>query len=104
MSADGSMLAGMFNYEAALFDAGGNPQLLLDVLLAQGATGLSGWQLLDAYAMSADGLWIAGTGINPQGHGEAFLAGISAVPLPGGLWLALPAFGLLAPRLRKRRA
>jgi probable HAF family extracellular repeat protein len=53
---------------------------LEDVLAANGATGLAGWTLEEAHGISADGLWIVGTGINPNGDREAFLANVSTGP------------------------
>jgi len=103
LSADGTVIVGSLLGEAALFNAAGDPQLLLDVLLAQGATGLEGWVLKSAVAVSADGHWIVGNGLNPNGVEEAFLAGIQAVPLPATLWLGLAGAGLLLPWTRRRR-
>jgi hypothetical protein len=60
---------------------------LFDVLLAGGATGLTGWTLEEARAISADGQWIAGFGKNSMSQTEAFLANISVVPLPTTVWL-----------------
>ena len=50
---------------------------LEDVLAANGATGLAGWSLEEAHGISADGQWIVGTGINPNGNPQAFLANVS---------------------------
>ena len=53
---------------------------LEDVLAANGATGLAGWSLEEAAGISADGQWVVGTGINPNGDREAFLANVSTGP------------------------
>ena len=70
-------------------------------LIATGQTGLEGWELDAALGMSADGLSITGTGINPDGDNEAWLVTLAAIPEPAGaqLWI-LGAGGLL---LRRRR-
>jgi hypothetical protein len=60
---------------------------LIDVLIANGATGLEGWVLQGALAVSPDGRWMAGSGTNPDGRIEAFLADISPVPAPATFWL-----------------
>jgi len=41
-------------------------------------TGLDNWELREAASISADGQWVVGTGINPSGLREAFLANVSA--------------------------
>jgi probable HAF family extracellular repeat protein len=109
VSADGSVIVGMsqadLDDDDAIFwtdDAGW--QLLYDVLLANGATGLSGWTLTQANAVSADGRWIAGWGYNALGQEEAFLADIAPVPLPAVGWLLAPAFGLIGWLRRPRVA
>jgi probable HAF family extracellular repeat protein len=47
---------------------------LRDVLVARGSTGLDGWILSSANAVSENGRWVVGMGINPSGNFEAFLA------------------------------
>jgi len=49
-------------------------QNLQDWLVSLGATGLDGWTLTNANGVSADGNVIAGTGINPGGLVDAFVA------------------------------
>lgn len=51
---------------------------LRQVLIDAGVTGLDGWLLTEARSISADGLFIVGSGINPQGNTEGWL-----VQLPG---------------------
>ncbi len=109
VSADGSVVVGLgygaSGGEAILWTAGGGMERLLDVLLANGATGLTGWTLEIANGISADGRWVVGLGINPSGDAEAFLADLQPVPLPAAAWLfggALGALGL-ARRRGKRR-
>jgi probable HAF family extracellular repeat protein len=43
---------------------------------------LSGWQLVNAMGVSADGFTIVGNGINPSGQGEAWIANLSPEPVP----------------------
>jgi uncharacterized membrane protein len=57
-------------------------QSLRDVLIAGGATGLDGWTLNYASGISADGQWVAGFGINPDGYREGFLANVSPDSAP----------------------
>ena len=107
VSAGGSVVVG-----SSLTAASGDPEAfvwtesqgmlrLLDVLVANGATGLMGFTLVNANAISADGQWVAGYGINPNGGGEAFLANISPVPVPPAVWLFGSALGALGWLRRK---
>lgn len=99
VSADGSVVVGIGSVVAATIGASGlvpfvwtqanGMRRLFDVLVEQGATGLSGWTLKEATGISADGNWVVGYGVNPNGLGEAFLANIA--PLSGApLVVALP--------------
>ena len=54
------------------------------MLIAGGATGLTGWTLNQATGVSADGRSIVGFGRNPAGNTEAWLA---AIPEPSSLLL-----------------
>ena len=71
-------------------------QRLLDVLIANGVSGLTGWTLTRATGISADGNWIVGYGQNPSNQTEAFLANIAPVPVPAAVWLLGSALGMLA--------
>jgi hypothetical protein len=60
---------------------------LIDVLIANGATGLDGWMLTEAQAISADGQWVVGSGRPPESFAiEPFVAflgpGSGAAPDP----------------------
>ena len=57
---------------------------LRDVLTGEYGLNLAGWQLTEAMGVSADGLTITGTGINPNGNTEAWIA---HVPEPATLML-----------------
>lgn len=65
---------------------------LFDVLIAQGATGLTGWTLQRATGISDDGNTIVGTGINPLGFTEGFVA---VIPVPPAVWLFGSALGVM---------
>lgn len=102
MSADGQRMVGQLGGEASLFDSSGHPQKLLDALLLLGVSGLDGWILNEATAISSDGRWVVGEGTNPFGQREAFLADLQAVPLPTMAWLFGSAFALLGTRATRR--
>jgi hypothetical protein len=48
-------------YEAFVWTQADGMQRLIDVLVANGATGLDGWILTEAQAVSADGQWVVGS-------------------------------------------
>src|SRR5262249_42234017 len=62
-----------FVFEAFIWDSTNGMRKLRDVLISQGAN-LAGWTLTQATGISADGSIIVGTGINPAGNMEAWLA------------------------------
>ena len=88
VSADGSVIVGYGNSalgdEAFLWTAGGGMQNLRELLIAGGATGLTGWTLTQATAVSADGRTIVGYGTNPRGQIEAWLAHLDLGPTLAG--------------------
>lgn len=109
-SADGSVIVGMYQVNANdpltglrafVWTAGDGMQKLFDVLLMQGATGLSGWTLLQATAVSADGRTIAGKGLNPAGAAQAFVATLNPVPIPPAVLLFSSAIGVMGWMRRK---
>jgi probable HAF family extracellular repeat protein len=59
--------------EAFIWDSAHGMRNLRDVLISDyGITNLTGWTLLAARAISADGQTIVGEGVNPSGQGEAW--------------------------------
>ncbi len=105
VSADGSVVVGgssgsVSGGEAFLWNATEGMQNLNDVLIAAGVSGLDGWILREATAVSADGRTIVGWGTNPVGGYEAWIA---TVPEPGTLLLGgMGAVSLLLVAVRRR--
>lgn len=114
VSADGSLVGGYANSDAGieyvLWDAAGNIRRLEEVLEDDFGLNLGGWQLTaqggslpftSPLSLSADGRTIVGTGINPQGVREAWMA---VVPEPAVVPLLMfCATGLLRRTGRRRR-
>jgi probable HAF family extracellular repeat protein len=105
VSADGSVVVGVGNTasgeEAFRWTIDGGMQNLRELLIAGGATGLTGWTLNQATGVSADGNTIVGFGRNPAGGTEAWAA---TIPEPSALMLlTLASFALLAPWAQRRR-
>jgi uncharacterized membrane protein len=106
VSADGAVIVGKSGLPqegggAFVWTAARGMEQLFNILIARGASGLDGWRLDAAFAISPDGRWIAGKGQNPLGQTEAFLAQISPVPTPAAAWLL--GSGLAVLRWLKRR-
>ena len=83
-SGDGSVVVGYSNTdngnEAFVWTQATGMKRLIDVLVANGATGLNGWLLADATAVSADGKWVVGSAQAPGTFTfEPFLAFIGNV-------------------------
>jgi len=101
VSADGNVVVGwsmiaLMGSEAFVWTQANGMERLIDVLMANGATGLTGWTLESAQAISANGQWVVGFGTNPVGASEAFLANITPVPIPAAVWLFGSALGFLS--------
>jgi probable HAF family extracellular repeat protein len=88
-------MAEIDNHENAfIWDQLSGIRELKNVLINDYALDLTGWQLLKAYDISADGKVIVGSGINPDGIQEAWVA---TIPEPASL-LLLTLGGLMAIR------
>ncbi len=79
VSGDGSVVVGFGavaggTNDAFIWDAQHGMRNLRDVFVAMGMQGLQGWHLISAYAITADGLTIAGDGTNPEGGEEGWVA------------------------------
>lgn len=100
VSADGSTIVGGGSFgpgpgRATIWDEANGMQRL-DQMLIDFGLNLDGWTLTRATDVSADGLTIIGTGMNPSGQSEAWIA---TVPEPGTLFL----IGFAGLLLRRRR-
>ena len=111
VSADGSVIVGfgttISGSAAFIWDADHGMRNLQDVLMSYGlGSSLRGWTLGSANAISADGRVITGTGINPLGFEEGWVArlGASVVPEPSSLLSSgLAAVCLLGYAWRQKR-
>ncbi|MBL8200979.1 MAG: hypothetical protein JNK40_08410 [Chromatiales bacterium] len=110
VSADGSIVVG----RAEGLDSYGNlaglafvwtPETgmkgLLELLVGRGVTGLDGWSLLEATAVSADGRWVVGLGQNPQYLTEGFIVELTPIPVPPAAWLFGSALGVIGATRRR---
>jgi probable HAF family extracellular repeat protein len=99
VSADGDVIVGIGTgdvvREAFVWEESQGMRRLFEVLVANGVTNLDGWTLSAAWDVSADGRWVVGYGVNPDGYTEGFLADITPVPVPTAAWLFVSALGLL---------
>ena len=79
-SADGSVIVGFgwtnLGFEAFYWDDANGMQNLKTILEVQLGLDLTGWSLVEATSVSADGTTIVGNGTNPDGFSEAFIATI----------------------------
>lgn len=110
VSADGSIIVGLSGTgskssenEAFFWTPATGMVNLQELLVDGGVTTLSGWNLEIAWDISADGRTIVGSGNNPNGFTEAWIATIPPIPEPS-TW-ALAGCGLLCVALlwQKRR-
>ncbi|MHC4112277.1 MAG: hypothetical protein ACYSUY_14485, partial [Planctomycetota bacterium] len=70
-----------FRVEAFIWDSDNAMRSLKDVLETDFGLDLTGWMLIEATAISTDGVTIVGNGINPDGYSEAWIATISEPPI-----------------------
>lgn len=114
VSGNGSLIAGnsgrhiadtsQTEFDAFIWTAELGAQRLLDVLVAQGATGLEGWRLTSVIDISPDGQWLVGDAIDPTGNTQAFRAQLSPVPGPATGLLTLTGLASLGVFSKRRRA
>jgi len=112
VSADGSVVVGNSSIawdetiavgtnETFVWDETNGMRALIQILADQGID-MTGWNLSDATGISADGLTIVGTGTNPLGFTEAWIA---TIPEPStALMLALGITGIAARQRHHRRS
>ncbi|GCL47825.1 PEP-CTERM sorting domain-containing protein [Microcystis aeruginosa] len=84
VSGDGSVVVGQSSSangsEAFIWNSSQGMRSLQEVLTNDYGLNLTGWTLRGATAISADGLSIVGTGTNPNGNTEAWLANLAGSP------------------------
>jgi probable HAF family extracellular repeat protein len=85
--------------DAFIWDAAHGMRNLRDLLVNDFGLNLDGWALNGATGVSEDGRTIVGTGFNPEGNQEAWIA---TIPEPAGLPLLVVGAGALVRRRRKR--
>ena len=96
VSADGSAVVGTSGGEAFYWNEKNGIRSISRWLTILGAD-MTGWELLSARGISADGNTVVGYGRNPQGQIEAFIA---LVPEPSALALCIPLLALATLRRR----
>lgn len=103
ISADGTRIVGhsrhFGTFRAALWQGPHVVRDLKEMLELDFGLDLSGWELWEAYAISADGTTIVGFGENPQGGEEAWRA---VIPEPASAFIVLTALLLHRRRFRLR--
>jgi probable HAF family extracellular repeat protein len=99
VSSDGSVIVGIASAPPAPVDGQAfywsealGVIILRDLLIANGAANLTGWNLISAEDVSGDGLTIVGYGTNPAGETEAWVA---TIPEPSSLAFCAAAFAAL---------
>jgi probable HAF family extracellular repeat protein len=80
-SADGSIIVGTSADEAFRWTQKTGMVSLKETLIGAGLD-VSGWTLMSANAISANGFTIVGDGTNPSGKYEAWIANVSPEPVP----------------------
>ena len=105
LSNDGAVIGGSYTLPggqetAAFWSAATGYQMqdLLSYLSSQGATGLDGWHLTSITGISEDGTLFSGSGFNPAGQSDIWVA---LIPTPGTTAL-LTLGGMFAARRTRR--
>ena len=87
LSADGSVVVGSSwsasGAEAFVWDVTNGMRSLRALLVDQHGLDLTGWTLISANGVSDDGQTIVGTGVNPDGHTEAWIATLPGLDSDG---------------------
>jgi probable HAF family extracellular repeat protein len=111
VSSDGSVIVGYAEWNsgwgAFIWDAANGIRNLRTVLVSDYGLEheLAGWDLSVAYGVSADGKVLVGSGTNPRGETEAWIADLNTGVIPEPLSMAFMAsafVGVVAWRARKR--
>jgi len=97
VSGDGRVVVGYSSNIAFIWDAQRGMRRLSDALLADHGLNVAGWSLGRATSISADGMVIAGNGLDPQGRQTGWVV---VLPAPGVSVLLLAG---LASGARRRR-
>jgi len=101
-SGDGTRIVGYSEgsgpAKAVIWDGANGLRNLRQWLVNDFGLSLTGWQLVDAFAISSDGNTIVGVGINPQGEDEAFRA---VIPEPATALLIIAAIATFPFRRRQ---
>ena len=108
VSADGSTIVGFSNStngeEAFYWTESDGMRFLSNILTDDFGLDLTGWTLQQARGVSADGLTIVGTGTNPDGNEEAWIAQLDPVSTPDpSTLIGLGTLALTTGALLKRK-
>ncbi len=103
VSFDGSVIVGQslsaLGFEAFIWDSAHGMRSLQDLLVNQCGLDLTGWTLRNATGISADGSTIVGSGYNPNGDLEAWIA---TIPEPASVFMLAMGAVLIVTKRRRR--
>jgi uncharacterized membrane protein len=89
--------------DAFIWDATSDQSRRISDVLTGLGVDLQGWRLTSAEAISDNGLFIAGTGIDPQGKAQAWIANLAPVPEASQWLLMLADLGIITGVSRNRK-